>query len=85
MLPLGDLSYDDGAALEGEYQRIVENLRRRYVVSYTSTNAKRNGAWRAVTIESQAPHTIVRSRGGYYAPTFNLPAGLPRWSPLLRR
>jgi Ca-activated chloride channel family protein len=58
----------DVAALEGEYQRIVENLRRRYVVSYTSTNAKRNGAWRSVTIESQAPHTVVRSRGGYYAP-----------------
>jgi Ca-activated chloride channel family protein len=59
---------NDVVALEGEYQRIVENLRRRYMVSYTSTNAKRNGSWRNVTIESQAPHTIVRSRGGYYAP-----------------
>jgi hypothetical protein len=37
-------------------------------VSYTSTNAKRNGAWRNVTIESQTPRTTVRSRGGYYAP-----------------
>jgi VWFA-related protein len=59
---------NDVAALEGEYQRIVENLRRRYVVSYTSTNAKRNGSWRNVKIASQTPHTVVRSRGGYYAP-----------------
>jgi VWFA-related protein len=58
----------DVSALEGEYQRIVENLRRRYLLSYTSTNATRNGAWRQVTITSQTPHTIVRSRGGYYAP-----------------
>jgi Ca-activated chloride channel family protein len=58
----------DVAALDGEYQRIVENLRRRYEVSYISTNAKRNGAWRNVTIESQTPRTTVRSRGGYYAP-----------------
>jgi hypothetical protein len=37
-------------------------------VSYTSTNAKRNGSWRNVKIASQTPHTVVRSRGGYYAP-----------------
>jgi Ca-activated chloride channel family protein len=54
--------------LAGQYERIVENLRRRYVVSYTSTNATRDGRWRKVSIRSQAPHTIVRSRGGYYAP-----------------
>ncbi len=54
--------------LDSEYERIVENLRRRYVVSYTSTNTVRNGGWRNVTIQSQMPHTVVRSRGGYYAP-----------------
>ena len=58
----------DVAALEGEYQRIVENLRRRYVVSYTSTNATRNGDWRNVKILSRTAHTVVSSRGGYYAP-----------------
>lgn len=58
----------DAAALNGDYQRIIENLRRRYVLSYTSTNPERDGKWRAVTIDSTAPDTIVRSRGGYYAP-----------------
>lgn len=58
----------DVSALGVEYQRIVENLRRRYVVSYSSTNTERNGKWRKVTIASIAPETVVRSRGGYYAP-----------------
>ena len=35
-------------ACASDYARIVEELRRRYVVSYTSTNAARDGAWRAV-------------------------------------
>jgi Ca-activated chloride channel family protein len=58
----------DVSALGGDYQRIVENLRRRYVMSYTSTNATRNGKWRNVEIQSRTAHTVVRSRGGYYAP-----------------
>lgn len=58
----------DASALGGEYQRIVENLRRRYVLSYSSTNTVRDGQWRNVTITSGAAETIVRSRGGYYAP-----------------
>jgi len=58
----------DVGALGGEYQRIVENLRRRYLLSYTSTNSDRTGAWRNVTIVSRTPHTVVHSRGGYYGP-----------------
>lgn len=58
----------EATALDGEYARIVENLRRRYILSYTSTNAARDGKWRAVDIKSHAPHTVVRSRGGYFAP-----------------
>ena len=59
----------DVVALEGEYQRIVENLRRRYVVSYTSTNAKRNGGWRQrhhrepdTAHHRQKPRRILRTR-----------------------
>jgi Ca-activated chloride channel family protein len=54
--------------LPAEYARIIEDLRRRYVVSYTSTNAARNGAWRAVNIRASRPGVIVRSHGGYFAP-----------------
>jgi len=58
----------DVSTLGVEYQRIVENLRRRYVLSYSSTNTDRDGKWRKVAIKSVAPDTVVRSRGGYYAP-----------------
>jgi Ca-activated chloride channel homolog len=55
-------------ALPGEYARIIEDLRRRYVVTYTSTNAARDGAWRAVDIRTPQSEMTVRSRGGYFAP-----------------
>jgi Ca-activated chloride channel family protein len=59
----------DVSKLEQEFQRVVEDLRRRYVVSYTSTNGARNGQWRSVDIKlTSAPQVTVRSAGGYTAP-----------------
>lgn len=64
----GGEAYFTGNAseLEQHYRRILEELRRRYLVAYTSTNAARDGKWRKVEIRASA--TKVRSRGGYYAP-----------------
>ena len=56
------------SGLQDQYRRIVENLRRRYVLSYTSTNIARNGAWRNVEIRSRSSGIVVTSRGGYFAP-----------------
>ena len=67
----GGLAYfpEDVSSLRDDYARVIESLRRRYVVSYTSTNTKRDGGWRAVQINtSSQPDTTVRSRGGYFAP-----------------
>jgi VWFA-related protein len=58
----------DTSLLDATYQRIVENLRRRWIVSYTSTNSHRDGAWRNVTISTRFPDVLVRSKGGYFAP-----------------
>jgi Ca-activated chloride channel homolog len=58
----------DVAELERQYRRIVEELRRRYVVAYTSTNSKRNGQWRKVEIRGRTARVRIRSRGGYFAP-----------------
>ncbi len=55
-------------SLAGEYRRILENLRRRFVLTYTSTNSKHDGAWRTVEIRSTRPGLVVESRGGYFAP-----------------
>ena len=66
----GGVAYfpDDVSSLRSDYARVVEDLRRRYVVSYTSTNGARDGAWRVVEIQTRQPDTTVRGRGGYFAP-----------------
>ena len=55
-------------ALSAEYARIVENLRRQYVIGYTSTNSRRDGGWRSVLVTSRRPGVRIASRGGYFAP-----------------
>ncbi|HZI78190.1 MAG TPA: VWA domain-containing protein [Vicinamibacterales bacterium] len=54
--------------LGAHYQRIVDDLHRRFVLAYTSTNSERNGEWRAVGIKATDPALKVRSPGGYFAP-----------------
>jgi VWFA-related protein len=58
----------DESMLGGQFGRVVENLRRRYVVSYTSTNSAHDGQWRAVQIKPRTPGQVVSTRGGYFAP-----------------
>jgi Ca-activated chloride channel homolog len=54
--------------LSAQYQRVIENLRHRYVLSYTSTNSKRDGKWRSVEIRARASGIVISSRHGYFAP-----------------
>lgn len=54
--------------LDADYARVIDNLRRRYVISYTSTNGTRDGGWRNVSISSAREDLVFRSRGGYQAP-----------------
>jgi len=66
----GDAYFPEEASQLGEqFRSIVENLRRRYVVSYTSTNSARNGAWRKVDIKTSASDIRISSLGGYRAPS----------------
>jgi VWFA-related protein len=71
---MGELSMGEAyfpaevSELEANYRRIIENLRRRYVISYTSTNDQRDGGWRKVEIKSVRDGIVVESRGGYFAP-----------------
>jgi VWFA-related protein len=61
--------------LDAEYRRILENLRRRYVISYTSTNSVHDGAWRTVEIRSRQSGVVIEHRGGYFAPDDRPTAG----------
>jgi Ca-activated chloride channel family protein len=59
---------EDASQLDEPYRRVVEHLRRRWVLVYTSTNSKHDGSWRSVEIRTDSPNAVVRSRGGYFAP-----------------
>ncbi|HEY7497008.1 MAG TPA: VWA domain-containing protein, partial [Vicinamibacterales bacterium] len=54
--------------LRDQFAKTIENLRRRYVLAYTSTHASRDGSWRTVEIRSRSARHVVRSRSGYFAP-----------------
>jgi Ca-activated chloride channel homolog len=59
----------DVSSLSVEFGQIVEDLRRRYLVSYTSSHGQHDGSWREVKIQLKSvPGAAVRSAGGYTAP-----------------
>ena len=59
----------DPSQLGDQFRGIIENLRQRYVLSYTSTNARHDGAWRHVEIRSRNKALVVTTGGGYFAPS----------------
>jgi Ca-activated chloride channel family protein len=59
---------DDVSVLAEHYRRVIDDLRRRYIVTYTSTNAKRDGSWRVVEITANRPGVVITSRNGYPGP-----------------
>jgi len=59
---------EDVSSLGAEYRRVLENLRRRYVISYTSTNAVRDGKFRKVEVRSKRTGIVIGGQKGYFAP-----------------
>jgi VWFA-related protein len=59
---------NDASELAEQFRAIVENIRQRYVLSYTSTNAEADGKWRRVQILPRNKSLVVSSAGGYFAP-----------------
>jgi Ca-activated chloride channel family protein len=58
----------DVSELDDQYRNVIENLRRRYVLSYTSSNSTHDGTWRTVEIRSRVAGLRIATRGGYFAP-----------------
>jgi Ca-activated chloride channel homolog len=58
----------DVTTLSADYHKILDELRRRYVVGYQSSNRTRDGKWRKVEIRAKRSDVEIRSRGGYFAP-----------------
>jgi VWFA-related protein len=58
----------DVSTLAAEYRRVLEDLRRRYVITYTSTNSARDGTWRKVEVRSRRDGIVISGQAGYRAP-----------------
>ncbi len=56
------------SSLAGDYRHVVENLRRRFALSYTSSNSTRDGSWRSVSIRPRSENVAINSPSGYFAP-----------------
>jgi Ca-activated chloride channel family protein len=54
--------------LKGIYAVISQELSSQYLVGYTSTDQKRDGAWRRLTVRTTRTGSTARTRMGYYAP-----------------
>lgn len=59
---------EDVSQLPDRYRQVVDDLRRRYLITYTSTNSTRDGSWREVEITTARQDVVIRSAGGYTAP-----------------
>jgi len=54
--------------LAGIYGVIADELASQYTLGYASTNGKRDGSWRRVSVQIERPGTTARTKRGYYAP-----------------
>ena len=59
------------------FERIIRDNSSYYVLGYYSTNTKRDGTFRNLTVRVKNPSLQVRARKGYVAPTGRPPAGTP--------
>jgi len=53
-------------------ERIARDIRNQYTIAYVPANKKRDGTYRVMQVTASAPghgHLLVRTRGGYRAPS----------------
>lgn len=50
------------------YALIAQELSSQYLMGYTSSNARRDGQWRRVSVRTSRPGVTARTKLGYYAP-----------------
>jgi Ca-activated chloride channel family protein len=55
--------------LNSVYGQIADELSNQYAVGYTSTNPRRDGAWRTVIVQTTRPSVAARTKKGYFAPS----------------
>jgi Ca-activated chloride channel family protein len=59
----------DARELQKIYQSIWDELSSQYALAYSSSNPKRDGAWRRIQVRIAQPGLSARTKQGYYGPT----------------
>jgi Ca-activated chloride channel family protein len=59
----------DARELQKIYQSIWDELSSQYALAYSSSNPKRDGAWRRIQVRIAKPGLTARTKQGYYGPT----------------
>ena len=59
---------ESGRRLSSLYTQIYEELSHQYTIGYVSTNLRRDGARRNITVSVKRPHSSARTKQGYFAP-----------------
>lgn len=59
---------DQASELTGIYAQIAAELASQYTLGYSSSNTRRDGAWRSIHVRVSRPNLTTRSREGYFAP-----------------
>jgi Ca-activated chloride channel family protein len=59
---------DQATALQQVFAEIIDELSHQYLLSYASSNDKRDGSWRTIQVELTDRQYKVRHRQGYRAP-----------------
>jgi Ca-activated chloride channel homolog len=59
----------DARELPKIYQAIWDELSSQYSIAYSSSNPKRDGAWRRILVRVARPGLTGRTKQGYYGPT----------------
>ncbi len=54
--------------LAGIYSVIADELASQYTLGYASTNPKRDGGWRRLTVQTNRHGSTARTKRGYFAP-----------------
>ena len=47
---------------------LTEDVQNRYLLTYTPLNQKLDGSWRTITVKTNNPDHVIRTRTGYFAP-----------------
>jgi Ca-activated chloride channel family protein len=57
-----------GENIDTAFVNVIEELRNQYTLTYYSTNNKRDGRWRKLTVSTPRAGLVTRARRGYYSP-----------------